>query len=152
MTSRDQTSAGATSDSSTVDVPGSGNRAPEAEAPGTSTAEAQGSRGPGTTVPDEERWLVIHGRRWRRTDPSLPADLIEALTSHLGRGRSGVRAGKKAGDDERVSASRRRVGLAKAGLGERGPYWWDEPEAARLARARDALRELEALDDPEASA
>lgn len=118
----------------------------EAEAPGTSTTAAQGPQGPGTSVPDEERWLVVHGRRWRRTDPSLPADVVEALTSHLGKGRSGVRAGKKAGDDERVTASRRRVGLAKAGLGERGPYWWDEPEAARLARARDAIRELEALD------
>jgi len=118
----------------------------EAEAPGTSTTASQEAQGPGTSVPDEERWLVIHGRRWRRTDPSLPADVVEALTSHLGKGRSGVRAGKKAGDDERVTASRRRVGLAKAGLGERGPYWWDEPEAARLARARDALRELEALD------
>lgn len=118
----------------------------EAEAPGTSTTASQEAQGPATSVPDEERWLVIHGRRWRRTDPSLPADVVEALTSHLGKGRSGVRAGKKAGDDERVTASRRRVGLAKAGLGERGPYWWDEPEAARLARARDALRELEALD------
>ena len=118
----------------------------EADAPGTSTTASQEAQGPGTSVPDEERWLVIHGRRWRRPDPSLPADVVEALTSHLGKGRSGVRAGKKAGDDERVTASRRRVGLAKAGLGERGPYWWDEPEAARLARARDALRELEALD------
>lgn len=119
----------------------------EAEAPGTSTTAAQETRGTGSSVPDEERWLVIHGRRWRRTDPSLPADVVEALNSHLGKGRSGVRAGKKAGDDERVAASRRRVGLAKAGLGERGPYWWDEPETARLARARDALRELEALDE-----
>lgn len=119
----------------------------EAEPPRTSTTAAQGPQDPATSVPDEERWLVIDGRRWRRTDPSLPADLVEALTSHLGKGRSGVRAGKKAGDDERVTASRRRVGLAKAGLGERGPYWWDEPEDARLARARDALRELEALDE-----
>ena len=118
----------------------------EAGAPGTSTTASQEAQGPSTSVPDEERWLVIHGRRWRRTDPSLPADVVEALTSHLGKGRSGVRAGKKTGDDERVTASRRRVGLAKAGLGERGPYWWDEPEAARLARARDAIRELEALD------
>lgn len=94
---------------------------------------------------DDERWLVINGRRWRRTDPSLPADLVAALTSHLGRGRSGVRRAK--GDPDATSAARRRVDLAKHGLGERGPYWWDEPEAARLARARDALRELEALDE-----
>lgn len=102
-----------------------------------------------TTRTDEERWLVVHGRRWRRTDPSLPADVVESLTSHLGRGRSGVRVAKAAGDDEQVAAARRRVGLAKAGLGERGPRWWDGPEDARLARAHDALRELEALDAAE---
>jgi hypothetical protein len=41
------------------------------------------------------------------------------------------------------------VGIAKHGLGERGPYWWDEPEAHRIARAREALTELEDLDNVE---
>jgi hypothetical protein len=59
-----------------------------------------------------------------------------------------VRTAKKAGDDDLVAAARRRVGLAKAGLGERGPYWWDSPEAERMARARAALRDLDALDTP----
>lgn len=99
------------------------------------------------TPADDERWLLIDGRRWRRTDPSLPEDVVAALTSHLGRGRSGVRSAKRAGDDDAVAAARRRVDLAKHGLGERGPYWWDEPEADRLARAREALTALEALDD-----
>ena len=94
---------------------------------------------------DDERWLTINGRRWRRTDPSLPADLVAALTSHLGRGRSGVRRAQ--GDPDATSASRRRVDLAKHGLGERGPYWWDEPKDARLRRARQALAELEELED-----
>lgn len=94
---------------------------------------------------DDERWLVIDGRRWRRTDPSLPTAVVDALKSHLGRGRSSVGRAKRDGDDKAVAAARRRVGLAKHGLGERGPYWWDEPEAARLARAEEALRALEAL-------
>ncbi|SDH73714.1 biopolymer transporter Tol [Agrococcus jejuensis] len=94
---------------------------------------------------DAERWLVIDGRRWRRTDPSLPDDVQEALRSHLGRGRAAVRAGKAADDDRAIAAARRRVDLAKHGLGERGPRWWDEPEADRLARARDAIRELDRL-------
>ncbi|GAA2071374.1 biopolymer transporter Tol [Microbacterium hatanonis] len=95
---------------------------------------------------ENDRWLVIDGRRWRRTDPCLPDDLAAALRSHLGKGRSGVGAAKRAGDDEAVAAARRRVGLAKHGLGERGPYWWDEPEDDRIARAHDALAELDALD------
>ena len=99
-----------------------------------------------STSTDDERWLVVNGRRWRRTDPSLPADVVEALTSHLGRGRSGVRVAKKDGDDDAVAAARHRVGLAKAGLGERGPRWWDEPKDARLSRAQDALAQLDTLD------
>jgi hypothetical protein len=95
---------------------------------------------------DADRWLVVDGRRWRRTDPSLPQDVVDRLKSHLGRGRSGVGVAKRAGDSAAVAASRTRVGLAKHGLGERGPYWWDEPIADRLARALDALAELDALD------
>lgn len=95
---------------------------------------------------EADRWLVIDGRRWRRTDPSLPEDIVEALTSHLGRGRSGVRSAKRGADAEAIAAARHRVDLAKHGLGERGPYWWDMPEEDRLDRARDAVRQLEDLD------
>jgi hypothetical protein len=98
---------------------------------------------------DDERWLVVNGRRWRRTDPSLPDDVVAALKSHLGRGRSGVRTAKAAADDDAVTAARRRVGLAKHGLGERGPVWWDDAPAERLARARQALDDLDALDTPQ---
>jgi len=105
----------------------------------TLTEEAQSAQ-------DAERWLVIKGRRWRRTDPALPSELEAALKSHLGRGRSGVGAGKKTGDQERVTASRHRVGLAKTGLGERGPYWWDREESERIADAKRILKELDALD------
>lgn len=97
-------------------------------------------------VSDDERWMVIGGRRWRRTDPSLPDEVVAALTSHLGRGRSGVAPAKRAGDADALAATRRRTDLAKHGLGERGPTWWDDPEADRLARAVRALRELESLD------
>lgn len=99
----------------------------------------------GDDADDAERWLVIDGRRWRRTDPSLPDDVQEALRSHLGKARSAVRAGKRAGDERAIAAARRRVDAAKHGLGERGPRWWDEPEADRLARARDAIRALDEL-------
>ena len=103
---------------------------------------------PSAATPDRERWLILNGRRWRRTDPSLPHDIVEALKSHLGRGRSGVRTARREDDADAVARARVRVGLAKNGLGERGPYWWDEPEQERLDRAREALRRLDALDDP----
>lgn len=94
---------------------------------------------------DDERWFVVDGRRWRRTDPSLPHDVVEALKSHLGRGRSGVRTAKRADDAEAAKQARRRVDLAKHGLGERGDPWWDRPEPDRLAQAREVLRELDGL-------
>jgi hypothetical protein len=97
------------------------------------------------TAPEEERWLTIAGRRWRRTDPSLPEDVVRALKSHLGRGRSGVLVAKRAGDEDAIAAARRRVDLAKHGLGERGPYWWHDPADVRLARAQESLRRLDAL-------
>ena len=99
---------------------------------------------------DDERWLVIHGRRWRRTDPALPDDLAARLRSHLGRARSAVRTTTRAGDADGTADARRRVGLAKTGLGERGPRWWDEDVAARIERARAAIEELDADAPPRA--
>jgi hypothetical protein len=96
---------------------------------------------------DAERWLVVDGRRWRRTDPALPEDLVAGLKSHLGRGRSAVGVARRAGDEDATAAARVRVGLAKHGLGERGPKWWESEPAERIARAREALDELEGLAD-----
>lgn len=92
---------------------------------------------------DDDRWLVVDGRRWRRTDPALPSDLVELLLSHLGRARSAVGVARRAGDDDAVAEARRRVGIAKRGLGERGPYWWERPEAERIDQARSALADLD---------
>jgi len=40
---------------------------------------------------DDEKWLVVDGPRWRRTDPAVPVDALARLKSHPSRGRSGVR-------------------------------------------------------------
>ena len=98
---------------------------------------------------DDERWLVVDGRRWRRQDPGLPEDVATRLRSHLGRGRSGVGAAKKRGDDGAVAAARERVGLAKHGLGERGTPWWEQDDDERRDRWESALRDLDALDGAE---
>jgi len=99
--------------------------------------------GPSDGTEDADRWLVIDGRRWRRTDPALPEDVVAALKSHLGRARSGVRVAKRAGDEASLLVARARVGVAKAGLGERGPLWWDSDVASRIARAQEALVRLD---------
>jgi hypothetical protein len=93
---------------------------------------------------DDARWLVVDGRRWRRQDPAIPPETAARLLSHLGRGRSGVRAARLAGDDP--SPARRRVGLAKHGLGERGKPWWQESHDERRRRWEEALQQLDALD------
>lgn len=99
----------------------------------------------GNPVDEDARWITINGRRWRRTDPVLLQETVGRLQSHLGRGRSAVRNAKRTGDDEALRRARRIVDLAKHGLGERGPYWWDEYEQDRRARAEQALAELDEL-------
>jgi hypothetical protein len=93
---------------------------------------------------DDEKWLVVEGRRWRRTDPSIPADVLARLKSHLGRGRSGVRTAR---DDAELEATRHRTQLAKVGLGERGTPWWEQTAGERRERWESALGELDALEE-----
>lgn len=95
---------------------------------------------------DEDRYLVIRGRRWRRTDPALDADVVRALKSHLGRARSEVGRAGRDDDQASVRSARDRVQLAKEGLGERGPAWWERPEDERRRQAADRLARLERPD------
>jgi hypothetical protein len=94
---------------------------------------------------DDKRFFLHSGRRWRKTDPSLPADVRDRLMSHLGRGRSAVRNSAKGDDGGALPRARRTVQLAKEGLGERGKPWWEQSEAERTERWTAALRELDAL-------
>lgn len=98
------------------------------------------------TAEPDEHFFVVDGRRWRRTDPAIPQDVAAALRSHLGRGRNAVKRAKHDGDEAALAEARHRNGLAKDGLGERGPEWWSRPEDERVADARRALAELDALD------
>jgi hypothetical protein len=93
---------------------------------------------------DDGRYVVVEGRRWRTADPALPEDVRERLLHHLGVARSGVRTAGRAGDEAAVAAARARVQVAKTGLGERGPAWWEQEDDARRTRWETALRELEA--------
>ena len=74
-------------------------------------------------------YLVIDGRRWRATDPSIPEALRVELVGELMTARRVI--------------DRPRVHDAKVALGERGPKWWEDPTAEgdeeRLAATIRAL-------------
>ena len=74
---------------------------------------------------EDERWIVIDGRRWRRSDPSLPEERRKELVSELMSARSAVGHAKRKGDEKAERAARDRVHAAKVALGERGPKWWE---------------------------
>jgi hypothetical protein len=74
---------------------------------------------------DAERWIVIDGRRWRRSDPSLPEARRKELVSELMSARSAVGWAKRRGDAAAERTARDRVHAAKVALGERGPKWWE---------------------------
>jgi hypothetical protein len=71
------------------------------------------------------RYIVVDGRRWRASDPSLPEERRHELVGELMSARRAVGAAKRAGSEEDARAGRRRVHLAKVALGERGPKWWE---------------------------
>jgi hypothetical protein len=75
---------------------------------------------------DDERYITIKGRRWRRSDPSLSAERRQELVDELMSARRAVKAAKGAADREAERAARDRVQAAKVGLGERGKPWWEK--------------------------
>lgn len=85
---------------------------------------------PGTT--DDGHYVVIDGRRWRATDPSIPKDRRAELVRILMAWRREV--GRTSGTRQE-SAARAGVHAAKVALGERGtPPWWEETDEQRRAR------------------
>lgn len=87
-----------------------------------------------------DAFLVIDGRRWRRSDPHIPASLRQELVNELMAARRAVGA---AADETTRRMARRRVNDAKVALGERGRVWWLEASPAQLqARIDAAIRPL----------
>jgi hypothetical protein len=70
-------------------------------------------------------YVIIDGRRWRASDPSLPEERRQGLVRELMSARRAVGAALKAGDAAAERAARDRVHAAKVALGERGPKWWE---------------------------
>lgn len=89
------------------------------------------------------RFVVIGGRRWRATDPSLPEEAAARLRSHLMAARRAVRSATSAGDPGAERTARARVHRAKIALGERGTPWWEQSGDERRRRWRDGLARLD---------
>lgn len=67
---------------------------------------------------DDGHHVVIDGRKWRATDPSIPEGFRQELVDELMAARRSVKAGEP--------SARRRVQDAKTALGERGAPWWED--------------------------
>jgi hypothetical protein len=87
--------------------------------------EINGDALDGIHTPDH-RYLVVRGRLWRATNPELPAEERERLTTALMSARRAVGRCIRAGDLAGVADARRRVDRSKRALGERGPVWWTD--------------------------
>ena len=77
-------------------------------------------------VTPEGRYIVVRGRLWRATNPSLPEPERQRLTQALMDARRAVKAARAAADPDAEDAAHRAVDAAKQALGERGPVWWTD--------------------------
>ena len=99
---------------------------------------------------DDGRWVIVGGRRWRATDPSIPEPFRQQLVDELMAARRAVGTATRAGDADAESAARRRVHLAKVALGERGRPWWEGPtDASARERVEAAILTLAARRAPD---
>ncbi|MER5966431.1 hypothetical protein [Streptomyces sp. NPDC002057] len=89
------------------------------------------------------RYVIIAGRRWRASDPDLPADTDARLRTHLMAARRAVGVALRAHDEEAEREARSRVQTAKVALGERGTPWWEQTSAERRARWLKGLAMLD---------
>ena len=77
-------------------------------------------------VTPDGRYIVVRGRLWRATNPSLPEPERQRLTEALMGARRAVKAARAAVDRDAEDAAHRAVDAAKQALGERGPVWWTD--------------------------
>lgn len=93
-------------------------------------------------ITPDGRWIVVDGRRWRATDPAIPAPLRQELVDELMTARREVGAARRRSDTAGEAAARRRVHRAKLALGERGESWWEPSTDGHRARLEAAILAL----------
>jgi hypothetical protein len=90
--------------------------------------------------PPKTAFITVDGRRWRTSDPEIPAQLRQQLVNELMAARRAVR---NAQNRSVIGRSRGRVNDAKLALGKRGRGWWLPPQSTATNRRIDAaLRAL----------
>ena len=97
------------------------------------------------------RYLVVRGRLWRCSDPSLESGERERLVAELMDARRAKKAAIRANDSGARVAASERVDRAKVALGERGSVWWtdDSPDYNRhLAKNTPYAAWFASLDRP----
>ena len=77
-------------------------------------------------VTPDGRYLVVKGRLWRCTNPSLNEEARQRYVKQLMNARRQVKRAKQSGDETELAEARTAVNTAKVALGERGPVWWDD--------------------------
>jgi hypothetical protein len=93
----------------------------------------------GPTTTEDGHYVVIDGRRWRATDPSIPEDRRTELVRILMAWRREVRRTKGTPQEP---AARAGVQATKVALGERGtPPWWEQTDEQRRSRWQAQLPE-----------
>jgi hypothetical protein len=80
---------------------------------------------PADLTPDG-RYLVMRGRLWRTTDPSLDPIRRQQLVDNLMDARRAVRQALRADDPSALREARAQIQAVKEGLGERGSVWWND--------------------------
>ena len=83
---------------------------------------------------EDGRYIIVDGRRWRASDPSIPDALRQELVNELMSARRAVRSNPE--------TARPRVHDAKVALGERGDPWWEPTEAGIQSRIEASIRAL----------
>lgn len=112
-----------------LEGPGEGRDPGEPEPVGPAATETTSPE----TTPDG-RFVIVDGRRWRASDPSIPDALRSELVHELMDARRGVRRDP--------TTARPRVQDAKVALGERGEPWWEPTDEGRRVRLAAAIRAL----------
>ena len=87
----------------------------------------------------DDRYFVIQGRRWRKTDPNIPEQYRQDLVNCLMQGRRQVKAALQSKDNTALKQARHQVNQAKIALGERGTPWWKSPSDDDLLKRAQAV-------------